>query len=93
MVDYHDPRAATRIEHTPYSLGVTMHTGATIGLLANGFPDSQNFLDAVGRALEEQLPGITLKSWNKGDASVPASGDTLSEITSTCDGAIAAYGH
>ena len=93
MVDFHDPRATTRVEKTPYTLGTAVGTGVTIGLLANGFPDSDNFLEAVGTALKEQVPGITLKSWNKGNASVPASDDTLADIESSCDAAIAAYGH
>ncbi len=93
MIDFHDPRAATRIENTPYTLGATVQSGVTIGLLANGFPDSESFLDAVGGALAEQVPGITLKSWNKGNASVPASDEILAEIEEGCDAAIAAYGH
>ena len=92
-MEFHDPRAATRVEDQPYTLGIALKPGVTLGLLANGFPDSENFLNAVSSALTEHVPGIALKSWNKGNASVPASDETLAEIEQTCDAAIAAYGH
>jgi hypothetical protein len=93
VVDFHDPRAPTRIESTPYGLKTSLQPGMTIGLLANGFPDSESFLDAIAGALQERHPGLALKSWNKGNASVPASAEMLAEIETSCDAAIAAYGH
>ncbi len=93
MVDFHDPRAPTRIESTPYALAARVQAGVTVALLANGFPDSENFLDAIGGALAERVPGIELKAWNKGNASIPASDAMLAEIEASCDVAVAAYGH
>jgi hypothetical protein len=65
----------------------------TIGLLANGFPDSEVFLSKVATVLKERLPNVTTRLWNKGNAGVPASAEMLSEITANCQVAIAAYGH
>ena len=67
--------------------------GFTVGLLANGFPDSELFLTKVGDALKARLPNVETKLWNKGNAGVPANDDMLAEIKSTCQVAIAAYGH
>ena len=53
-----------------------MITTATIGLLANGFPDSVPFLDEVGKAIGRLRPGINLKAYNKGNATIAAPGET-----------------
>ena len=47
----------------------------------------------VGEALVKRLPQLNTKFWNKGNAGVPASEELLKEIKSTCQVAIAAYGH
>ncbi len=95
MVKFHDPRGevATAIESYELGLNIEPDSTVTVGLLANGFPDSENFLNAVGAALRKRFPNITLKSWNKGNASVPASAEMLAEIEASCQVAIAAYGH
>ena len=64
-----------------------------IGLLANGFPDSVPFLEAVGRALEAAFPQITTQLWDKGNASITASDALVQEIYAASDGVVAAYGH
>ena len=65
----------------------------TIGLLANGFPDSVSFLDKIGEAVQTEEPGITLAFYNKGNPSIPANDDILNEIETNCDAVITAYGH
>ena len=95
MVDYHDPKAEVNVEHFPYDLGITL-TGSnqtTVGLLANGFPDSENFLNHIADILLDREPGLTLARYNKGNASVPASAEILNGITNDCQAVITAYGH
>ncbi len=95
MVEYHDPKAEVNVEIIPYDLGITL-TGsnqATVGLLANGFPDSENFLNHIADVLLECEPGLTLERYNKGNASIPASPEILDSIRQNCQAVITAYGH
>ncbi len=69
------------------------HTKPVVGLLANGFPDSENFLRHIGTELEQLIDGIEIHVWNKGNASIAAPDTMLEEIQSQCDAVIAAYGH
>lgn len=94
MIEFHDPRATTEVAMRPYTLGIDLehHRGATVGFLANGFPDSAAFLEAVAHALREQV-GVEIRHWNKGNASVPASPEILEEISTSCKAVVAAYGH
>ena len=97
MITFHDPRGEVGTEVEPYTLSYDVAAdggaGVTVGLLANGFPDSENFLNAVGDALRKKLPQVTIKSWNKGNASIPAPEEMLAEIRGACQVGIAAYGH
>lgn len=95
MIEYHDPVAATQIEHLPYdhSIQVPGTNQISIGFLANGFPDSENFLNALQEAMQAVEPGIEVHAYNKGNASIPAPDDMLAEITSDCQAVVAAYGH
>ena len=97
MVTFHDPRGEVGTEMEPYTLSFDVAAGGgdgvTVGLLANGFPDSENFLTAVGEALRKRLPKVSIKSWNKGNASIPAPQEMLDEMRSQCQVGIAAYGH
>ena len=97
MVKYLNPRADTTIETEAYDLAHDLRandgSGVTVGLLANGFPDSELFLTKIASALESRLPNVETRLWNKGNAGVPASREMLEEVTSTCQVAIAAYGH
>jgi len=94
MIEFHDPRAPTEVVVTPYTLGIDLERqdGATVGFLANGFPDSGAFLEAVAEALKERV-GVVVKHWNKGNASIPASPAILEEIRGSCKAVVAAYGH
>ena len=97
MITFHDPRGEVATPMDPYTLAhdLTANDGAgtSVALLANGFPDSENFLTALGAALKARLPAIEVHAWNKGNASIPAPAKMLEEIKATCQVAIAAYGH
>lgn len=97
MVKYLNPRANTVIEIETYDLAHDIRanngSGVTVGLLANGFPDSELFLKKIASALESRLPDIETRLWNKGNAGVPAGREMLADVTSSCQVAIAAYGH
>ena len=91
-IEYLDPQAEPAESVTPYELSAD--GGAlTIGLLANGFPDSVPFLDAVGESLRRVRPDLEVRAWNKGNASMVADDQLIGEITDDCDAVVAAYGH
>lgn len=93
-VTFLDPRAEPGTPVEAYGLAADLSVpGLTIGLLANGFPDSVAFLDQVEAALRDALPGAAFRRWDKGDASSVAGPAMLEEIRSTCQAAVAAYGH
>ena len=92
MIRFHDPRARTGVNDEPYTLQADLSEGQ-IAYLANGFPDSENFLKAVERSVQALLPNTTAMHWNKGNASIPAPDAMLDEIRSGSVAAIAAYGH
>jgi len=97
MIKFHDPRGEIGTEVDVYELAhdirVNDGEGVTVGLLANGFPDSEVFLTKVDNALHECLPKISTKLWNKQNAAMVVSDEMLAEINSSCQVAIAAYGH
>ena len=92
-ISFLDPRGKSAVEPTPYDLSTRLDPGVTVGLLANGFPDSVEFLDAVGEAVTARRPDIQLARWNKGDASASANDTMLGEIEAECVAVVAAYGH
>lgn len=92
-MEFHDPRGEPVAPITPYSGVATLEPGETIGLFANGFPDSVAFLEHIGDSLRRALPGVDVRLWNKGNASALASEEHLAEITGTCTAVVAAYGH
>lgn len=97
MIEFHDPRAATAVAVTPYTLAIDLEgrnggKALTIGFLANGFPDSDVFLEEVAAAMTRRT-GVQARHWNKGNASIPASPKILGEIQASCQAVIAAYGH
>ena len=95
MIEYHNPDARVGVEERPYDLSVAISSEAatSIGLLANGFPDSVEFLNELGTALQKLRPGIAVNAYDKGNASIPASEQLLGEIGGECVGVVAAYGH
>lgn len=95
MVEYHNPQAEVGVEKLEYALSVTM-TGAEsidVGFLANGFPDSESFLDKLADAMQQLAPGIRARRYNKGNASIPAPEALLDEARRDCAAVVAAYGH
>lgn len=88
-----DPRGQRSGPLAPYEASATLAPGQQIGLFANGFPGSVEFLEHVGAAVRTVLPQVTVKLWNKGNASALASPEDLAEISDTCSAVIAAYGH
>ena len=95
MIEFHDPQAAVAIEHIPYTLGINFaaDNSTELGLLANGFPDSENFLNHIGALLSASSPNINLHHYNKGNASIPASDKILAQIKGQCQAVITAWGH
>lgn len=92
-MEFHDPRGAPIAPITPYCGTASLSPGETVGLFANGFPDSVAFLEHLGDSLRRTLPGIEVRLWNKGNASALASETDLAEIAETCSAVVAAYGH
>jgi len=92
-IEFHDPRAEPMAVPEPYTLRAAMSGPMVVGLLANGFPDSVAFLEAMEGALAERLPDASFKHYNKGNASIPVSQTMLDKITAECAAVIAAYGH
>ena len=94
MIEFHNPEAAAGVEPIPYDLALQIRgESPEIGLLANGFPDSESFLTHLGEALQNLAPDLQVTNFNKGNPTMPAGEDLLEGIRSTCAGVIAAYGH
>ena len=95
MIEFHSPAGQLGTLTDPYTLGIDLTAGSpqVVGLLANGFPDSENFLRHIGTELKSLLNGIEVRVWNKGNASIAAPDTMLDEIQAQCDAVIAAYGH
>ncbi len=93
-VAFVDPRAEAGAPIEDYNLTIDLTAGpATVGLVANGFPDSEKFLDLISDALQAQQPHISVRRWNKHNASATISDAMLDEVVAGCDAVIAAYGH
>jgi hypothetical protein len=93
-VSFHDPRGRIGTPIEPYLLRADWSAGApAIGLLANGFPDSVEFLDAVEAALAAHQPTLTIRRYNKGNPSIPATAALLAQIAGECQVVASAYGH
>ena len=95
MVDFHDPRAEVGVKPEPYRLAIDLKrmNDPCVAFLANGFPDSERFLEKIADAMVRRLPQLSVRAFNKGDASSPAPAAMLDEIRDGCHAAIAAYGH
>jgi len=94
MIEFFDPRAAPGTPVDPYELGISIgDEPVTIGLLANGFPDSVAFLDHVEKSLSALVPAARFARYDKGNASAVVSDAMLGEIVAECRAVVAAYGH
>lgn len=92
-IQFLDPRAEPLAPCEPYAPRADLEGPIVVGLLANGFPDSEAFLEATERALAARLPEAGFRHYNKRNASIPASQSMLEAIAGECSVAIAAYGH
>ncbi|MFT4564953.1 MAG: hypothetical protein ACI9BW_004723 [Gammaproteobacteria bacterium] len=92
-IEFHDPRAQALKASEPYVPRASLSGEIVVGLLANGFPDSDTFLEAMESSLKEHLPNASFKHYNKRNASIRVSDAMLNDISSECGVAIAAYGH
>ncbi len=92
-MDFLDPRGEPSRPIDEYRQTATLEAGETIGLFANGFPDSVEFLEHIEKALAHELPGVNFVHYNKGNASALASEEDVSSIAETCTAMVAAYGH
>ena len=95
MVEFHDPRGEIATPIDAYELRVDLrgHNDPSVALLANGFPDSEAFLELLAEVMQEQLPSLRVSHFNKGNASIPAPPEMLDQATESSVGVIAAYGH
>ena len=97
MIEFHDPTGASAHAAEPYDLDFDVVASSTaqpiIGLLANGFADSERFLSFIGEAIKARYPSVVVKLWNKGNASIPAPETMLQDVRDTCHAVVAAYGH
>jgi hypothetical protein len=90
-----DPRAQPTAAVEPYSarLAAADDNTLVIGLLANGFPDSEPFMKAVGVALQASVPRIETRFVNKGNASSPATAALVQSMAAEVHAVVTAYGH
>lgn len=92
-IQFHDPRAEPAHPAEPYRLQAALDGPLTIGLLANGFPDSVEFLDAMQETLGEALPEAAFERYDKGGPSIPVTAHLVEAIVERCDAVVTAYGH
>jgi hypothetical protein len=96
FVQFLDPRATPTTPVEPYDVEpLPAGRPVAVGLLANGFPDSVAFLDAVEIALADVLAGeaVVLRRYAKPNASAPLSPVLAGTIVAECDALVTAYGH
>ena len=94
MIEFVDPRAEPGAPVEPYTLVIDDPSAPiTVGLLANGFPDSVAFLDHVEKALAATMPAASFRRFDKGNASSVISDEMLDAVGAECQAVVAAYGH
>lgn len=94
MVTFLDPRSEPGAPVEDYELAIDVAAEpVTIGLVANGFPDSEEFLDHIEKAMAREVPTATFMRWNKRNASSIISEAMLDEVAADCQAVVAAYGH
>jgi hypothetical protein len=95
VIEFLDPHSPADTASRSYAagLGDRLDSGATIGLLANGFADSDTFLDTVEAALRERLPRCTFVRARKPSPTVVMSDDVFDDLSTRCHAVVSAYGH
>ncbi len=93
-IEFIDPRPPTRIAVDTFVARGRDRDGGTptVGLLANGFPDSAVFLTHLAAALDDMGTGVAWHAVTKARPPDPLTDDQLRALTA-CDAVIAAYGH
>jgi hypothetical protein len=97
VITYLDPRSAPSAAIDPYvAVLAPLEPGRhrRIGLLANGFPDSVNFLERLVEELSKRTPpGTAFTIHNKGNAAAVASDSQIAALAKESDAVVTAYGH
>jgi hypothetical protein len=96
MIEFLDPHAEPGTASHAYGLGLGAELDSRpvrIGLLANGFADSETFLAALGRALAHRLPAAEFVHAAKPNPSLLVTDELFDELRSGCDAVVGAYGH
>ena len=93
VIRFFDPRPAARPAPGSRTFVASRRERRTVGLLANGFPDSMAFLDAVAHTLAHAYPATRFVRVEKTSPPEPLTDEQLQVLTNDCDGVIAAYGH
>ena len=85
------------LESKPYGLSLTPGKApARVGLLANGFPDSDNFLEKLATALKTVWPDTEFMPAVKASAdqlNIGVREPLLTDMANACDAVIIAWGH
>jgi hypothetical protein len=94
-ITFHDPRAEPGAPIESYDARLRVDDRPlSIGFLANGFPDSVNFLHCVETSMLKRLPvGTATVFLNKGNASAPATAAQLDGMAAEVHAVVTAYGH
>ena len=92
-IQFHDPRADPSHPVEAYRLKAALDGPIAIGMLANGFPDSAEFLEELEEVLGESLPGASFTRYDKGGPSIPVTAHLVDDIVERCDAVVTAYGH
>ncbi len=87
-----DPRTAARPAHVARAPRPSDLRGKRIGLLANGKPNSKEFLTALGGLLRDRYGALPLVLVGKPSASRTAPGDTLDQLARQCDAVVTGVG-
>ena len=87
-----DPRVDARPRGTVRAPRLAELRGKRVGLLANGKPNSEEFLAALGALLRERQGAAELIPAHKPNASRVAPDAILSELAARCDAVVTATG-
>tara|TARA_B100000029_G_scaffold509763_2_gene599660 strand:+ start:528 stop:815 length:288 start_codon:yes stop_codon:yes gene_type:complete len=95
MIEFLDPRGQRDRPIDNYELEINLHSydRPTVGFLANGFPDSEKFLEILSGAMLKEVPDLGVHHFNKRNASISAPDSMIDEIVSSSSAVVTAYGH
>lgn len=94
-IQYVEPVGA-RVECIPYSLALLEKNPRKVGMLANGFPDADKYLEKQAAALARLWPDTSFridKKANFDQLNIGVQEPLLSELVDDCDAIIIAWGH